>query len=453
MRGLYKKRTQTHGCKKWHRYGISIFYIVLLASFCYSAYKLANGLVTAKTERDAFRELSENVSKSTPTIETPSVQNDVTAKNGDTTSSEDKTVDNSSAASTDSPRERTPLQQYLPLFEMNPDFFGWLSIEGTDIDFPVMYTPDRPEYYLERAFDGSFSYSGVPFIDERCSADGNYYLIYGHHMRNKTMFGQIPKYADQSFYEEHPLIRFDTLYEQREYRVVAAFYSRVYGKDETGVFRYYDYYDLSDEEVFDEYMNEVKAAAIYDTGVEVSYGDELLVLSTCNYHTDNGRFVVVAKREKEEVLAEQFANEEIQRILGEADPDCTWSEKTTLGEPVLLYDPYDVCNGYVYKLYTNGNEIGYIQINCFDNEFTTYCYSYTGVPAYEGLSEDFEGQLAASKNGHLHFFGNVSYCIKITDNAFRAIDGIETFSVEEAVTGYERFLSSIKEKATEQGEK
>lgn len=191
--------------------------------------------------------------------------------------------------------EPTPLPQYAPLYEQNADFFGWISIEGTDIDYPVMYSPDRPEYYLKRAFDGSDSASGALFIDGNCPADGNYYLIYGHHMKNKTMFGQLPNYADYSFYEEHPVICFDTLYEQRKYQVVAAFYSRLYWQDETGVFRYYQYTDLTNEAVFKEYIEQVQTAAIYDTGYTATYGDELLTLSTCNYHTQDGRFVVVAR--------------------------------------------------------------------------------------------------------------------------------------------------------------
>lgn len=191
-----------------------------------------------------------------------------------------------------------PLPQYAHLYEQNADFFGWLSIDGTNIDYPVMYSPDRPEYYLNRAFDGSDSNSGSLFIDGACPADGNYYLIYGHHMRNKTMFGQLPMYADKSYYEEHQTIHFDTLYEQREYQVIAVFYSRIYEKNEAGVFRYYEYTDLSDQEVFDEFIRQVKTAAIYDTGLSAEYGDELIALSTCNYHTEDGRFVVVAKRSK-----------------------------------------------------------------------------------------------------------------------------------------------------------
>lgn len=110
------------------------------------------------------------------------------------------------------------------------------------------------------------------------------------------MFGQLPRYANKDFWEDHPVIRFDTLYEQREYIVIAAFLSRIYDKEERGVFRYYEYFDLSDEAVFSEYVQQVKAAALYDTGIDAEYGDELLVLSTCNYHTADGRFVVVAKR-------------------------------------------------------------------------------------------------------------------------------------------------------------
>lgn len=322
---------------------ISVAVVILLTVFGYSAYKLTDELLKAKEEKDAFSALSSIVANSVTSPVMPDQQSRVAVVNNDPTESPSVISDVSSALmpseypafdSTGLPlasdaqggtspigteaaepflfsaepssvhtdpegqNEQIPLSKYLPLFEMNPEFFGWLSIDGTGIDYPIMYSPDRPEYYINHSFDGSNSSSGVPFIDERCDADGNCFLIYGHHMRNKTMFGQLPKYADQSYYEEHSVINFDTLYEQREYRVIAAFFSRAYGKKETGVFRYYEYTDLSDEETFNEYMEQVYAAAIYDTGIKATYGEELLVLSTCNYHTDNGRFVVVAKRIK-----------------------------------------------------------------------------------------------------------------------------------------------------------
>ena len=109
------------------------------------------------------------------------------------------------------------------------------------------------------------------------------------------MFATITKYAD-AIYEQHPIITFDTLYEEGQYQVFAAFYSRVYYINEKNVFRFYQYIDLSDPTVFNEYLEQVKAASLYDTNLEISYGDTLLTLTTCNYHTENGRFVVVAKK-------------------------------------------------------------------------------------------------------------------------------------------------------------
>ncbi len=88
------------------------------------------------------------------------------------------------------------------------------------------------------------------------------------------------------------------MYEQREYAVLAAFYSRIYYDYETDVFRYYNYFDLTDPAVFDDYVRQVKARRLYDTGLSAEYGDELLTLSTCSHHTEEGRFVLVAKRIK-----------------------------------------------------------------------------------------------------------------------------------------------------------
>lgn len=192
------------------------------------------------------------------------------------------------------------LRKYDELYKKNPDFFGWLKIEGTVIDYPVMYTPRDSEYYLHRDFYGKYSDSGMLFIDGDCPADGNYYLIYGHHMNNGSMFGSLPKYQDKKYYEEHKTIFFDTRYELRDYEVVAAFYGKIYTiDDEEGRFCYYNYKDLSSEEKFNEYIANVKAIQIYETGITPTYGDELIVLSTCNYHTSEGRFVLVARRIKD----------------------------------------------------------------------------------------------------------------------------------------------------------
>lgn len=168
------------------------------------------------------------------------------------------------------------------------------------MDYPVMYTPQEPEYYLRRAFDKSDSISGVPFLDGSYVESGNHYLVYGHNMKNGTMFHALLDYAKPEFWKEHPTIAFDTLQEDGAYTVLGVFYSRVYCQDETGVFRFYSYPDLSDPELFQEYVDNVEAVSLYDTGETAEYGDTLLTLVTCSYHTENGRFVVVARKSQEE---------------------------------------------------------------------------------------------------------------------------------------------------------
>lgn len=185
---------------------------------------------------------------------------------------------------------------YIELKEENSDFFGWLSIEGTQLDYPVMFTPDRPQYYLRRDFYGNSSNSGVPFLDDNYTEGCGNYLIYGHNMHNGTMFATLLSYEDKQFWQEHPTINFDTLNEQRTYAILGVFFEEIRDYDSQEGFLYFEYIDVSNEEVFNEYITRVKSISLYDTGVQANYGDQLLTLSTCSYHTDGGRFVVVAKK-------------------------------------------------------------------------------------------------------------------------------------------------------------
>ena len=184
--------------------------------------------------------------------------------------------------------------EYEILWERNHDFAGWLYIEDTRIDYPVMHTPDDPEYYLHRAFDGSESQSGCLFADAACSIDGSSLLIYGHHMKDKSMFGSLTEYRSYDFASEHPVIHFDTLTDERDYELLAAFYWDPSDAQEEALFRYYEYTDLSAPETFEEYIRQVQSYSIYDTDVSASYGDNILTLSTCSNRTSDGRFVVVA---------------------------------------------------------------------------------------------------------------------------------------------------------------
>lgn len=185
--------------------------------------------------------------------------------------------------------------RYDELYAQNPDMYGWITIEDTRIDYPVMYTPEDPEYYLHRSFEKKYSISGVPFIDGDCDAGCYNYIIYGHHMDHGSMFSALLDYKDEEFCKEHSRIIFDTIEEHGEYEVIAAFSSKVYKKAEDGVFIWYNYTDLSDEEDFNEYIAGINSLKLYDTGVSAEYGDELVTLSTCGKNS-SVRFVVVAKR-------------------------------------------------------------------------------------------------------------------------------------------------------------
>jgi len=114
-------------------------------------------------------------------------------------------------------------------------------------------------------------------------------------MKNGTMFAGLDRYKDEDYYKEHPTIRFDTIYTQQEYEIISVFESRIYNNKDTA-FKHYNFLNAENKADFDEYIANIKALSLYDTGVTASYGDEILTLVTCNYHNENGQFVVAAKR-------------------------------------------------------------------------------------------------------------------------------------------------------------
>ncbi len=190
------------------------------------------------------------------------------------------------------------LDVYKVMKESNPDFAGYLHIEGTELAYPVMYSPEDPEKYLNKDINGLECDGGLPFIDTRCKLDpdSDNILIYGHNMKDGSMFSSIISYQDESYYRAHPVVRFDKLDEIREYHVMSVFYDRVYFTDEKDVFKFYDFIDAADENEFNEAVNMIIKKSLYKTDVKADYGDKLITLVTCAYHTENGRFVVVAVR-------------------------------------------------------------------------------------------------------------------------------------------------------------
>ena len=108
-----------------------------------------------------------------------------------------------------------------PLFARNADCIGWLYIEGSTVDYAVMHTPQEPQKYLRLNFDGAYSHAGIPFLDGRCTLDSDHLIIYGHNMKNGTMFSDITRYQDAAYCTEHPVIEFETARGLKRYAVFA----------------------------------------------------------------------------------------------------------------------------------------------------------------------------------------------------------------------------------------
>lgn len=188
------------------------------------------------------------------------------------------------------------LDKYITLYNSNKNLIGWLKIDDTIIDYPVMQC-DNNTYYLNHNFDQEEDKTGTLFLDCGCDVirGSDNYIIYGHHVTSGKMFSRLSDYESERYYQDHPYITFDTIYEEATYQVMYAFRSRIYNEDEV-VFKYYQFINAYSEEEFNSYMQEMAELAYYDTGVTAVYGDQLLTLSTCDYQETNGRFVVVAKR-------------------------------------------------------------------------------------------------------------------------------------------------------------
>lgn len=193
--------------------------------------------------------------------------------------------------------EKTILPEYAELFMQNTDMVGWVQVADSNINYPVMHTPDNPDFYLKHGFDKGYTDYGCPYVQENCDVQlpTDNVIIYGHHMKNGTVFADLEKFKSEDFYKEHKTITFNTITDKCEYEIVAVFKTVVY-TDDPSAFKYYRFVNAETPEQFDEFIAKCKELSLYDTGVTAEYGDKLITLSTCEYSRTNGRLVVVAKR-------------------------------------------------------------------------------------------------------------------------------------------------------------
>lgn len=268
-----------------------IMMIVFLVEFGHECYLSTQEKAKQEALRDMLQTLEEDDSSENR------VQGEPTAEEGETQVEEDSAQSGSGI-----PGEsggHVILDKYTDLYRENRDLAGWLSIEGTRIDYPVMQCEDD-EFYLHHDFYWAESKYGCLYVRGKADLeDGTNFVIYGHNMRDGSMFGDLDLYGEEEFYKEHPLISFDTLYEERTYEIMAVYRSRVY-REEDEAFKYYQFYEAETEEEFEDFYQNCKELSLYDTGVSAEFGDTFLTLSTCAYHVTDGRFVVVAKKREEE---------------------------------------------------------------------------------------------------------------------------------------------------------
>ena len=173
---------------------------------------------------------------------------------------------------------------------------GWLQIEGTKINYPVMQTSqDNANFYLYKDFEKKDSVRGSIYAAEICDVfePSDNITLFGHNMKDGSMFAYLGNYYEKSTWENNPMIFFDTLTESHVYKIFAVF--KTSGTDNVG-FAYHLMADAKDEAEFNEFVATCKQLSFYDTGITPVYGDKLLCLSTCEYTIDNGRFVVAAVR-------------------------------------------------------------------------------------------------------------------------------------------------------------
>ena len=260
--------------------------VLLLIAFGVSAFMVGSYLLEGKEQEDRYNELSQIANS--PDRET--TQAAETTQPAETTAPVETTEEETKEAT-----EPTMIPGYAEIYAENEDTVGWLKIEGTRVDYPVMQTPDDPNYYLYRDFDKKNSTRGSVYAwgDADINEPSDNVTLFVHNMADGSMFATLNNYIHDYYWEENSLIFFDTLNEYHTYKIFAVF------KTSANIgegYSYHQFVDAANQQEFDEFVSTVKNLSFYDTGITPVYGDKIITLSTCEYTLDNGRLVVCAVR-------------------------------------------------------------------------------------------------------------------------------------------------------------
>lgn len=252
-----------------------IILMLLIVILAISSYFFIKELVKNKKETDIFEDLQEIVEN--PENTTNENQFTDILKNEEGNLSSENTYNLESIA------------------KINSDIIGWIKIDGTNIDYPIMQNGD---YYLHKDIYKNYSSHGTPYLAPFCNVKkSDNLIIYGHHMKDNSMFSQLEKYKNYNFYLNHKYIKFFTIEDgktiENNYEVMIAFKTIAYSYEG---FRYYSYTDFQNYEDYEEFVENCRNLEFYYTGVVGTHQDKYITLSTCEYSQKNGRMVVVAKK-------------------------------------------------------------------------------------------------------------------------------------------------------------
>lgn len=207
------------------------------------------------------------------------------------------------------PTEPPPQESFAELLRYNPDTVGFLTI-GETVDLPVVQRENDNEYYLTHAYSGEEAREGALFLDGANRLSDENLIVYGHNMRNGTMFGKLSSFGEREFLLENAVVRFDTLYENALYVPFAMFEASM---DENDA-HYFDVRQIVfDETSFELFVLKLRSRSVFDVPVEVEYGDQLLTLVTCSYNDDDGRYIVALRK-----LRDGETEEKMRALMAEA---------------------------------------------------------------------------------------------------------------------------------------
>lgn len=259
----------------------NLILILLIVICAISSYFFIKEIAENKRENDIYANLQEIVQNE----ENSTHENDFTGDLKNETSN----------ISTENKANTSNNYNLDNISKVNNDVIGWIKINGTNINYPIMQNGD---YYLHRNVYKNYSSHGTPYLAAYCNLKtSDNLIIYGHHMNDNSMFSNLVNYKNYSYYKNHKYIYFYTLEDgqtiENTYEIVIAFKTIAYSDQG---FKYYNYTNFYNEQEFNNFVEKCRDLEFYNTDVNLKYGDKLITLSTCEYSQKNGRMVIIAKK-------------------------------------------------------------------------------------------------------------------------------------------------------------